>query len=313
MSLRNTPRFALDSAQDSPISSQSPPSSSTLFPKDLELYQEKSQSPVLRQQDVPDDLGSTRPYNSANHARSTDTISSTASTASSDEVQYPQKSFDWLDAKPRHTLCHRARSMPYLPYEDEINPTQASSVDPSEGIFPLSLFPTPPALIARRSIPPPLMLHGNSPSLHSSCDSTPVGTPTTPPFLPPHSPSKLSFGSCKRFHSGRRVTSISPPPFSPPNSPLPNPPISHENNGRPLEYAGPRIRTAYSSSNLKDTLPFSATHRLSFSESISDQSSLPIKKSGKPRPEGMDSQHLQASSVSPSFPASTLRPFAHAY
>jgi hypothetical protein len=270
--------------------------------------------PVLQPLDVSHNLGSTRPYNSANHARSTDTLSSTASF---DEVQTrnPQKRSNtvldlWVDAKPR-TLRHRARSMPYLRYEDS---TQVSSVDASEGSFPLSLFPSPPAPIGRKSLPTPLMLcNSPSTSLQSSRDSTPIGTPTTPRFLPPYSPSKSSFGSCKRLHSGRRVTSISPPPFSPPNSPLPSPPVCHENNGRLLEYGGrPRIRTAYSSSNLKDALPFSATHRLTFSESISNESSLPIKKSRKPRPEGMHAQRLEDCLVSFFFsPASMLRPFSH--
>ena len=247
---------------------------------------------MLQPLDVSDDQspGSTLPYNSAYRASSTDNISCT----SFDEIQHPQKKFDavldlLVDAKPR-TLYHRTRSMPYLHYESDTNPTQASSVslvDANEGNFPLSLFPTPPVLMARKRIPPPLVLRNSPPtSIQSSCDSTPVGTPTTPRFLIRNSPSQSNFGSCKRLHASRRLTSISPPPFSPPNSPLPSPPVCHENNGRPLEYAGqPRLRTAYSSSNLKDTLPLSATHRLTFSESI--YSSLPIKKPRNPRPEGI--------------------------
>lgn len=326
---RNTSRFTRDTAcgaQGSPTSSQSPihdcnklsrlssqlPSSSTnhlqslpctLFPKDIENsvpYQTKFQVPQPLDASG-DNLGSAHPYSSANLTHSTDTISSMISAC---EVQNHPENLDaaldlWVDAKP-HTLRHRTRSMPYLRHEDEIDSTQAGSVNASEGNFPLSLFPTPPVLMARKKIPPPLMLRNSPPtSVQSSCDSTPVGTPTTPRFLPPHSPSELSFGSCRRLHSGRRVTSISPPPFSPPNSPLPSPPVCRENNERPLEYAGrPRIRTAYSSSNLKDALPFSATHRLTFSESISNQSSLPIKKSRKPRPEGMHAQPVQACLVS---------------
>jgi hypothetical protein len=342
---RNTSRFAPDtvcSAQGSPspkpsqsptrdklpsLSPQLPYSSTdhlqklipscTLPPKDVENsvpYQKPL--PVPQPLDVSDDQGpgSTRPYNSANCASSTDNISCTTS---SDEIQHPQKMFDavldlWVDAKPR-TLYHRTRSMPYLPYESETNSTQASSVsfvNTSEGNFPLSLFPTPPVLVTRKRIPPPLVLRNSPPaSLQSSCDSTPVGTPTTPRFLTRNSPSQSNFGSCKRFHSSRRITSISPPPFSPPNSPLPSPPVCHENNGRPLEYAGrPRLRTAYSSSNLKDVLPLSGTHRLTFSESI--QTSLPIKKSRNPRPER--TQRPQAYLVSRFFVStSMLRPFAH--
>jgi hypothetical protein len=340
---RNTSRFAPDiacGAQDSPKSSQSPirdklprlspqlPYSSTdhlqklipsctLPPKNVENSVPYQKSlPVLQPLDVSDNQGpgSTRPYNSANRASSTDNISCTTS---SDEIQHPQKMFDtvldlWVDAKPR-TLYHRTRSMPYLPYESEkksTQPTSVSLVDASEGNFPLSLFPTPPVLMTRKRIPPPLMLRNSPPtSLQSSCDSTPVGTPTTPRFLSRNSPSQSNFGSCKRLHSSRRITSISPPPFSPPNSPLPSPPVCHENNGRPLEYAGrPRLRTAYSSSNLKDALPFSTTHRLTFSDSI--QSSLPIKKSRNPRPEG--TQRPQACLVSRfSVSTSMLRPFAH--
>lgn len=324
---RNTSRFAPDtvsSAQGSPKSSQSPirdklprlspqlPYSSTdhlqklipsctLSPKDVEIsvpYQKHF--PVLQPLDVSDDQGPGS-NNSANRASSTDNISST----SSDEIQHPQKKFDavldlWVDAKPR-TLYHRTRSMPYLPYESDTNSTQASSVSlvrASEGNFPLSLFPTPPVLMAGKRIPPPLVLRNSPPtSLQSSCDSTPVGTPTTPRFSTRNSPSQSNFGSCKRLYSSRRITSISPPPFSPPNSPLPSPPVCHENNGRPLEYAGrPRLRTAYSSSNLKDgtVLPLSTTHRLTFSESI--HSSFPIKKSRNPRPEG--TQHARACFVS---------------
>lgn len=251
--------------------------------------------PVPQPLDVSDDRGSesTRPYSSANRFSSTDNISCVTS-SDVDEVQHhPQKKFDsvldlWVDAKPR-TLYHRTRSMPYIPYESDTNSTQASSaslVDANEGNFPLSLFPTPPVLIARKRIPPPLVLRNSPPtSLQSSCDSTPVGTPTTPRFLTRNSPSQPNFGSCKRLYSSRRITSISPPPFSPPNSPLPSPPVCHESNRRPLEYAGPpRLRTVYSSNNLKDALPVSATHRLTFSESI--HSSLPIKKSRIPRPEG---------------------------
>lgn len=325
---RNTSRFAPDTvcpAQGSPISSQSPIpdklprlspqlpysstdrlqkliSSCTLSPKDVENSVPYQNSlPMLQPLDVSDDQGpgGTRPYNSANRASSTDNISCTTS---SEEI-HPQKVFDsdldlCVDAKPR-TLYHRTRSMPYLPYESETNSTQASSVsliDANEDNFPLSLFPTPPVLMARKRIPPPLVLRNSPPtSLQSSCDSTPVGTPTTPRFLSRNSPSQSNFGSCKRPLSSRRFTSIPPPPFSPPNSPLPSPPVCHENNGRPLEYAGrPRLRTAYSSSNLKDALPLSGTHRLTFSESI--QSSLPIKKSRYPRPEGI--QRPQACLVS---------------
>ena len=288
--------------------------SCTLAPKDVE-NSVPCQKSVLQPPDVSDDQGpgSTRPYNSANRASSTDNISFTTS---SDEI-HPQKMFDsvldlWVDAKPR-TLYNRTRSMPYLPYESEANSTQASSaslVDANEGNFPLSLFPTPPVLMARKRIPPPLVLRNSPPtSLQSSCDSTPLGTPTTPRFSSRHSPSQSNFGSCKRLHFSRRYTSIPPPPFSPPNSPLPSPPVCHENNGHLLEYASPpRLRTAFSSSNLKDALPLSGTHRLTFSESI--QSTLPIKKSRNPRPEG--TQRPQACFVSLFFaPTSMLRPFAH--
>ena len=343
---RNTSRFVppdtVCSAHESPESSQSPirdnlprlspqsPYSSinhhdlqklipscTLSPKDVEKSAPYLKSlPVLQPLDVFDDQlpGSTRPYISANHASSSDNVSST----SSDEFQHHQKNFDavldlWVDAKPR-TLYHRTRSMPYLPYESEsetnsTQPSSASLVDASEGNFPLSLFPTPPVLMPRKRIPPPLVLRNSPPaSLLSSCDSTPVGTPTTPRFSTRNSPSQSNFASCKRLHSSRRISSISPPPFSPPNSPLPSPPVCHENNGRPLEYAGrPRLRTAYSSSNLKDALSLSATHRLTFSESI--HSSLPIKKSRNPRPEG--TQRLRACQVSRFLLASMLRPFAH--
>jgi hypothetical protein len=283
--------------------------SCTLSPKDgvEKSVPYQKYFPLLQPLEVSDDLcpGSTRPYNSANRASSTDNIS-----CSSDEIQHPQKKFDhsvldlWVDAKPR-TLNHRTRSMPYLPYESDTNSTPASSVslvNASEGNFPLSLFPTPPVYMARKRIPPPLVLR-NSPttSLQSSCDSTPVGTPTTPRFSIRNSPSQSNFSSCKRPHSSRRITS--PPPFSPPNSPLPSPPVCHENNGRLLEYTGrPRLRTAYSSSNLKDTLPLSGTHRLTFSESI--HSSLPIKKSRNPRPEG--TQRLRACLVSRFLPASNV-------
>lgn len=258
-------------------------------------------SPVLQSLDVSGNLGSTHPYNSTNHSCSTDTISSTTS---SDTVEHPQKAFPGLDllvsAKPR-AFYYRTRSMPYLPYEGES--TQARPVglvDASEGSFPLSLFPTPPPLTPRKVIrPPPLVLHNSPPaSPQSSRDSTPVGTPTTPRFSSPRHSSQLNFGSSKRLHLSRRVTSISPPPFSPPNSPLPSPPVYHEDNGRRLHYTGRPIRTAHSSSNLNNALPFSATHRLTCSESIYDQSSLPIKKSRKPRPAGMRAERLQACLVS---------------
>ena len=336
---RNTSRFTLDAAcraQGSPTASQSPirdgdhlPRLSSQLPYSLtdatndspKLTPCRTLSPnhvensvpyqeslpvyqnLLQPLDVSDDLGSTSrcPYKSTNHARSTDTLSSTTS---SDEVQRPVVHvLDLLvDAKPR-ILYHRTRSMPHLPYENEIKYTQApsiSSVDASEGNFPLSLFPTPPPLIVRKKVPPPLVLRNSPPtaSPQSSLDSTPVGTPMTPRFLSPRSPSQSSFGSSKRSHFGRRVTSICPPPFSPPNSPLPSTPIYHEDNGRPLDYAVKPLRTAYSSSNLKDALPCPATHRVTFSEPISDQPSLPIKKSRKPRPEGMQPEYLQACLVS---------------
>jgi len=337
---RNTSRFALDTAcraQDPPTSSlestirdcdqlprlstqlshsstavtKKPTSSCTLSPKVVEdsvpYHESLSLYRVSQSLDVSDNLGSTspcltdrHPYISTNQARSTDTISSTTS---SEEVQDPQKmthtALDLVDAKP-YTLYHTTRSMPYLPYEDEIKSTQtcsASSVDSTEDKFPLSLFPTPPPLIVRKKIPPPPLLLHNLPlpvSPQSSCDSTPVGTPTTPRFLSPRSPSQSIFGSYKRLDLGRRVASISPPPFSPPNSPLPSPPVHYEDGGRPLDYASRPLRSAYSSSNLKDALPLPAAHRLTFSESISDQSSLPIKRSRKPRPEGMQPERLQA-------------------
>ena len=275
----------------------------TLSPKAVEnsLSYQKSLlvCPVQQPLDHSRDLGSAHPYNSTNHARSTDTISSSSA---STEVQYSQKMFpavlDLVDAKPRS----RTRSMPYLPREDEIRYTQARSarsVDASEGNFPLSLFPTPPAFIARKRIPPPLVLRNSPPtSSQSSRDSTPletpVETPATPRLLSPRSPSQSNF--CKRLHLGRRVTSISPPPSSPPNSPLPSPPVHYEDNGRPL--ASRPLRTSYSISNPKDALPFSATHRLTFSEPISDQSSLPIKILRKPRPEGMKKECPQTCLVS---------------
>jgi len=190
---RNTSRFALDTAcraQDPPTSSlestirdcdqlprlstqlshsstavtKKPTSSCTLSPKVVEdsvpYHESLSLYRVSQSLDVSDNLGSTspcltdrHPYISTNQARSTDTISSTTS---SEEVQDPQKmthtALDLVDAKP-YTLYHTTRSMPYLPYEDEIKSTQtcsASSVDSTEDKFPLSLFPTPPPLIVRK-------------------------------------------------------------------------------------------------------------------------------------------------------------------
>jgi hypothetical protein len=216
-----------------------------------------------------------------------------------------------VDSKPR-SLYHRTASTPHLPYKDahksKLPPSELSvySTDGSEAEqFPLSLFPTPPPLIVRKKIPTPLLLRPlkRPSSPHSSRDSTPVGTPTTPRFHAMPSPSQSSVSSPGKKHfSLRPSASFSPPPFSPPNSPLPSLPTTPDGSQRPSEYRrspdhGMRsLRSAQSNANLRDALPFPATHRLTSSEPISDQSSLPVSRprlAARPRPEAVRAKDFQ--------------------
>jgi len=194
------------------------------------------------------------------------------------------------DTKPR-TLYHNTGSTPYLPYRERaqsnctaISDNSSYSINSSEADnFPLSLFPLPPPLIVRKKVPTPLILRSTpSASAQSSCDSTPVGTPTTPRFQYTTSPSQSSITSpTKKISFGRSSTSISPPPFSPPNSPLPDPPI--EGARKSTRDVFRPLRATQSNNNFRTALPFPATHRLTSSEPISDQSNLPIKRPAKPR------------------------------
>ncbi|KAF8192481.1 hypothetical protein BJ912DRAFT_1057844 [Pholiota molesta] len=164
---------------------------------------------------------------------------------------------------------------------------------------PSFTLPPPPPLIVRKKIPTPLLLRPlkRPSSPHSSRDSTPVGTPTTPRFHAMPSPSQSSVSSPGKKHfSLRPSASFSPPPFSPPNSPLPSLPTTPDGSQRPSEYRrspdhGMRsLRSAQSNANLRDALPFPATHRLTSSEPISDQSSLPVSRprlAARPRPEAV--------------------------
>ncbi|KDR83866.1 hypothetical protein GALMADRAFT_682077 [Galerina marginata CBS 339.88] len=195
------------------------------------------------------------------------------------------------NGKPRRFYRNAGSSTPHLPYKDRVGPSIKSdlstcSVDSSEtGPFPLSLFPVPPPLIVRKKIPAPLILQPRLPSsAQSSRDSTPVGTPTTPRFQHPSSPPQSSTASpTKKFYLSRSSTSFSPPPFSPPNSPLPKPPIALDGCPKSSDRAVGTLRNTQSNANLRDSLPFSARHRLTSSEPISDQTSLPIKRPTKPR------------------------------
>ncbi|PPQ77372.1 hypothetical protein CVT25_010954 [Psilocybe cyanescens] len=197
------------------------------------------------------------------------------------------------DAKSR-SLYYSTGSTPHLPYRERAQSSTRSEDDSySAGSseaehFPLSLFPLPPPLIVRKKVPAPLVLRNVTPtsaSAHSSRDSTPVGTPTTPRFSALNSPSQSSVNSpSKKFYTGRPSTNFSPPPFSPPNSPLPKPPISQEAVRRSPQQTIHPLRTVQSNANLRGALPFPATHRLTSSEPISDQSSVPIRRPPKPRP-----------------------------
>lgn len=207
-----------------------------------------------------------------------------------------------LNSSPR-SLYRRTGSTPHLPFIERSprpSPTptlsEYSCSETSEDHFPLSLFPAPPPLIVRKKIPAPLVLRPiRASSSQSSLDSTPIGTPTTPRNQSAYSPSQSSITSPNKKHfSLRQCASFSPPPFSPPNSPLPNPPSSPERSRWPSdsrrspEYHGRPLRHAQSNANLRDALPFPATHRLTSSEPISDQSSLPIQiPSAKGRPEAI--------------------------
>lgn len=194
------------------------------------------------------------------------------------------------DANPR-SLYLSAGSTPHLPCRERTQSSARSehssySVGSSEAEhFPLSLFPLPPPLIVRKKVPAPLVLRSMTPaSAQSSRDSTPVGTPTTPRFPLIHSPTQPSVTSpTKKFYTGRPSASFSPPPFSPPNSPLPKPPKVQEPGRRPSDQYVRPLRTSQSSINFRNVLPFPATHRLTSSEPISDQSSLPIRRPVKPR------------------------------
>ncbi|KAF8165459.1 hypothetical protein B0H34DRAFT_239880 [Crassisporium funariophilum] len=206
-----------------------------------------------------------------------------------------------VDANPR-SLYFATGSTPYLPYKDKeksVFPLRsdgsASSVDGSEDNFPLSLFPAPPPLVIRKKVPTPLVIRPMLPSQssQSSRDSTPVGTPTTPRFPSLNSPSQSSICSpSKKYFINRPLARNSPPPFSPPNSPLPIPPVTREEEVR--HFSVRPLRTARSDNNLRGALPFPATHRLNSSEPISDQSSSPIKRSTRPRPEGVRLKNLQS-------------------
>ncbi|KAH9482807.1 hypothetical protein JR316_0004907 [Psilocybe cubensis] len=197
------------------------------------------------------------------------------------------------DSKPR-SLYHSTGSTPHLPYRDRaVSSSRSEDSSYSAGSseaehFPLSLFPLPPPLIVRKRVPAPLVLRNVTPpsaSAHSSRDSTPVGTPTTPRFSTLNSPSQSSVASpSKKFYTGRPSTNFSPPPFSPPNSPLPKPPVAQDVARRSPEQTIHPLRTVQSNANLRGALPFPAKHRLTSSEPISDQASVPIRRPPKPRP-----------------------------
>jgi len=190
-----------------------------------------------------------------------------------------------LDAKPR-TLDRSTGSTPHLPYHEQVvSPARPESSGCSgessdAEIFPLSLFPVPPPLLVRKKIPAPLVLGSGLPSSAvSSRDTTPIGTPTTPRFQLLNSPTIMS---PKKFYLGRTSRVFSPPPTSPPNTPLPDLPPSHIIS---TEKRTRTLRITQSNDNLRGPLPYPATHRFTSSEPISDHSSLPIKRSMKPRPD----------------------------
>ncbi|PPQ63417.1 hypothetical protein CVT24_004927 [Panaeolus cyanescens] len=204
-----------------------------------------------------------------------------------------------VETRPRRLYHNSGSSTPHLPYDGLGSPPPrrlgtASSVDSEAGNFPLSLFPAPPPLIVRKKIPAPLVLRPSPPprSSQSSRDSTPLGTPTTPRFQQVCSLSQSGIASPSKKVFGRPTASITPPKYSPPNSPLPDIPTFHPGNERQRTASAQSIRPprplrSFSNNNLRDTVTsFSVNqrHRLTSSEPISDQASLPIKRTTPPKP-----------------------------
>ncbi|PPQ67824.1 hypothetical protein CVT26_007071 [Gymnopilus dilepis] len=195
------------------------------------------------------------------------------------------------DAK-RRSLYHSTGSTPHLPYKASAqsvakSDSSAHSVDSSEADqFPLSLFPLPPPLIVRKKVPAPLVLRATfTASAQSSRDSSPVRTPTTPRLQALNSPSQSNITSpTKKSSLGRPSASFSPPPFSPPDSPLPLPPVSPKASLESTRHSVRPLRMAQSNISLRDPLPFPATHRLTSSEPIPDQSISPARRPFKWRP-----------------------------
>ena len=197
-----------------------------------------------------------------------------------------------LDAKPR--ILYRSTSTPHLPYHEQVvfparpeSPGCSGESSDAEN-FPLSLFPVPPPLLVRKKIPAPLVLRSGLPSSAvSSRDTTPIGTPTTPRFQSLNSPSQRSITSPKKFYLSRTSGIFSPPPTNPPNTPLPDLPASRNISTEKLTRT---LRITQSNDNLRGAFPYPATHRFTSSEPISDHSSLPIKRSMKPRPDSVGIQ-----------------------
>ncbi|KAF5322129.1 hypothetical protein D9619_000520 [Psilocybe cf. subviscida] len=267
-------------------------------------------------------------YTAAEAPKATDSRSTVDITTSSQKTVHTV-----LDLSKPRSLYHLTKSSPHLPMKDRnlrsTAPSEHSvcSTEGSEGDFPLFLFPTPPPLIIRKRIPAPLVLRpaGPNQSQYSSPETTPVGTPTTPRFPSINSPPQSANTTPRKPMTLRPYASFSPPPSSPPNSPLPRVPpyFPREGGARRCSEAHPApprsapavasqhaLRVAQSSANLRDTLPFAATHRLTSSEPSSDQvSSLPIKRPlrspVKPRPKGVRaSDELRVYSTSVSMPSS---------
>lgn len=192
-------------------------------------------------------------------------------------------------SKPR-SLYAATGSTPYLPFVEacssnpELHLGDRARSHADVDSFPLSLFPTPPPLVVRRKkrVPKPLILHPSSvphctsiqfsPSPGgSSIDSTPLATPASPQsLLPPLSPSSSSPISLGKRTYARSASSILPPQYAPPDSPLPMPPTSPKRGPATID-SSRSLRVARSSDILRQPpVPFPASHRLSFSEPISE-------------------------------------------
>lgn len=137
------------------------------------------------------------------------------------------------------------------------------------------------------------------------------------------SPSQSTSPSAKKY-TLRSSASFSPPPSSPPNSPLPRvPPYFPRNSGArhcseshpappqsaPAVAHAHALRQAQSTVDLRDPLPFPATHRLTSSEPLPDQaprspSQRSLRSPAKPRPKAVRaSNELRVYSISVSTPS----------